>query len=81
MSLGKRITLIRSIRGDNQTELANKMGISPSVLNRWEKDEREPYFSSVEKMAKVLDCSLMDFATPGPDGLQITLTIAPPKKD
>ena len=80
MTLGKRITMIRSIRGMNQGELALAMDICKSVICRWEKDDREPYFSAVEKMAKVLNCSLLDFATPGPEGLQISLTIAPPKK-
>ncbi len=71
--------MLRSIRGMNQSELAHALGICKTVLNRWEKDEREPYFSWVEKLAKELNCSLQDFATPGPEGLQISLTIAPPK--
>ena len=80
MSLGKRIAMLRAIRGLTQSELAHALGICKTVLNRWERDDREPYFSWVEKMAKVLECSLLDFATPGPEGLQISLTIAPPKK-
>lgn len=80
MSLGKRIAMLRAIRGMTQSELAHALDICKSLLCRWEKDDREPYFSIVEKMAKVLNCSLLDFATPGPEGLQISLTIAAPKK-
>lgn len=80
MSLGKRITIVRTIRGMNQGELALAMGICKSMVNRWEKDEREPSFTRVEEMAKVLDCSVLDFTTPGPEGLEIRLTIRPPKK-
>ncbi|AMR53163.1 helix-turn-helix domain-containing protein [Listeria monocytogenes] len=40
MSLGKRIAFLRKKTGISQTELANKLKVSPSSVAMWETDQR-----------------------------------------
>ena len=75
--IGQRIKLLRSIRNMSQAQLAIALGICSTVLCRYERGKQQPSFSLIEQMAKVLNCSLLDFATPGPEGLQVSLTITP----
>jgi DNA-binding XRE family transcriptional regulator len=42
LTLGQKITAYRYTRGINQEELAHKLGIDPTTLGRWERDERQP---------------------------------------
>lgn len=77
--LGRRIAFLRSTKGLNQSEFAGKLGICKSVLSRYEAGLRVPHFLLVEQMAQHLQLTLAHFATPGPDGLAVTITIAPPK--
>ena len=42
MTLGEKIVYYRDKRGLTQKALAERMGITPTRLNYWEKDKREP---------------------------------------
>ena len=42
MTLGEKIVKARKNMGISQKELSEKLGISPTRLNYWEKDKRFP---------------------------------------
>ena len=52
--LGNRIIELRKARGLNQKELAEKLGISPTRLNYWEKGKSAPSIAFIDKIADVL---------------------------
>ncbi len=41
-SLGQRIRAYRLMKGTTQKELAHRLGVDPSTLGRWERDEFKP---------------------------------------
>ena len=41
-TLGERIVTSRQILGITQEELAKRLGIDPSTLGRWERNENHP---------------------------------------
>ena len=41
-NFGNRLKALRKSKGLNQTQLAEKIGVSLLTLFRWEKDERQP---------------------------------------
>lgn len=55
MSIGKRIIHYRTQRGMTQKALAEKMGISSTRLNYWEKDKREPDVKMINLLCKNLE--------------------------
>lgn len=57
MSIGKRIISLRENKGWNQRELANRVGLNASVMNRIELEERPLKDNELINLAKVLDCS------------------------
>jgi len=54
-SLGQRITHYRKKIGISQKDLATVAGISPTALNYYEKDKREPNVLILIKLAKALN--------------------------
>lgn len=57
MEVGYKIKSLREQKGWSQRELANRVGINFSVMNRIEKDERKIYDEEIVKIASVLDCT------------------------
>jgi transcriptional regulator with XRE-family HTH domain len=57
-TLGERILTARRLLGLSQGELARRLGVDPSTLGRWERDEARP-------SAKLSD-NLSVFLTPLP---------------
>lgn len=57
MNIGKRIISLRENKGWNQRELANRVGLNPSVMNRIELEDRPIKDNELIKLANVLDCS------------------------
>lgn len=55
-TFGKRLKYEREKKGFNQKEFASAMGITPTRLNYWEKDKREPDFFHIKKMIDLLGC-------------------------
>jgi len=51
-TLGSRLRRIREEKKLEQKEAAIKLGISNVVLNRYEKDSREPDLATVKKLAE-----------------------------
>ena len=57
MTLGERLVHYRKKKAITQKELAEAMGITPTRLNYWEKDKRQPDVEMVRKLAEALDVS------------------------
>lgn len=55
MTLGERIVFYRRRRNLTQKALADLMGISPTRLNYWEKDKREPDVRMINQLCRTLD--------------------------
>lgn len=54
-TFGKRLVYARNKRGLSQKQLADLMGITPTRLNYWEKDKREPDIQMLKKMSEILE--------------------------
>lgn len=52
---GSRLIKLREKKGLNQRQLAEILNITPTRLNYWEKDKREPDFFMFSKIVQILD--------------------------
>ena len=57
--IGRRIRAIRALRGMQQKELADITGISTQTLSRLEQGKTDFQFSTIEKIEKALNCTLI----------------------
>jgi len=57
MNIGKKIISLREKKGWTQRELANRVNINVSVMNRIESNDRPVKDSELIALANVLDCS------------------------
>ncbi|MFJ8262687.1 helix-turn-helix domain-containing protein [Rummeliibacillus sp. NPDC094406] len=57
MDIGKKIILLREKKNWSQRELASRVGLNPSVMNRIESGERPAKDEEILKLSRVLDCS------------------------
>ena len=53
-TLGKRIAELRREKGMKQDELAEKLGVSPQAVSKWENDVSYPDIMTVPKLAREL---------------------------
>jgi len=60
--LKDKLKELRELRKVTQTRLAELIGVSPRVYNRWENGDAIPHWESVVKIAEVLDVSLDQLA-------------------
>lgn len=60
MTFGENVVRYRELRGLKQKELAELIDVSPSRLNYWEKDKREPDMLLARRIAKVLGVTTDD---------------------
>lgn len=49
---GQKVTALRKQQGMIPSHFAKKVGVSPTTLSQWEKDETMPTWNSVVKLAK-----------------------------
>ena len=54
MTLGTRIGLLRREKGMKQEELAERMGVSPQAVSKWENDLNCPDIALLPQLAKIL---------------------------
>lgn len=54
-TFGQRLVLAREHQNLSQKELAEKLGITPTRLNYWEKDKREPAIDMIKAIAQTLE--------------------------
>lgn len=57
MTFGERIVFYRSQKNINQKQLAQILGITPTRLNYWEKDKRQPDVSMIKAISEALEVS------------------------
>lgn len=55
MTLGEKIVYYRDKNGWTQKALAERMGITPTRLNYWEKDKREPDVKMLNLLCRTLE--------------------------
>ena len=55
MTLGEKIVYYRDKKGWTQKALAERMGITPTRLNYWEKDKREPDLKMLNLLCRTLE--------------------------
>jgi len=53
--IGRKLKEVRISRLLTQEELAEEAGLSPSTVVNIERDQAEPRFSTIRKLAKALD--------------------------
>jgi transcriptional regulator with XRE-family HTH domain len=58
ISFGKKIAILRKDKSWSQTELANKLNTSVSVISRYERDEMNPSIDAAKKLADLLDTTV-----------------------
>lgn len=57
MTLGARLVKAREKAGLNQKQLAELLKVTPSRLNYWEKDKREPDIFMIKEISSILKIS------------------------
>ena len=57
---GRKIAYYRRLNGLTQKELGDKIGIGAKGISSWEVGRTEPNMDMVEKLTKVLNCSISD---------------------
>ncbi|WP_227752004.1 helix-turn-helix domain-containing protein [Viridibacillus arvi] len=57
MDIGKKIISLREQKSWSQRELASRVGLNPSVMNRIESGDRPAKDEEILKLSNVLDCS------------------------
>ncbi len=72
---GKRLVEAREKKGFNQKKFAELLGITPTRLNYWEKDKREPDFFMFSKIVRALDADANELL-----GLKISNNISGEEK-
>ncbi len=57
-TLGTKISELRRERGLKQDEIAEKLGVSPQAVSKWENDISYPDIMTLPKLAELLGCSV-----------------------
>lgn len=79
MTLGKRIAALRRQKALKQDELAEKLGVSPQAVSKWENDQTCPDISLLPKLAQELGVSVDELLT-GRNEAETTVCMAPEDK-
>jgi transcriptional regulator with XRE-family HTH domain len=53
-TFGEKIVNYRCLSGITQKEMANRLGVDPSTLGRWERDKSKPFTINLERVATFL---------------------------
>jgi len=68
MSLGKKLAHLRSQRNWKQKDLAEKLGVNPKQLVRWENDQTRPRPRALEELAQAFEVKVEDLLMESPLG-------------
>lgn len=63
MALGEKLKQARLHKNFSQEYLAEVLGVSQKTYSNFENDKTTPSFSQIEKIAEVLETSVLDFLT------------------
>lgn len=61
LSIGKRIKRLRTTQKLTQKQVADQLETDAAYISRIESNKQNPSISSLERMAKVLNCEVSDF--------------------
>lgn len=75
MTFGERLVQAREAAGFNQKQLAEVLNITPTRLNYWEKDKRQPDVTMIKSLSTVLNVSA-DFLIDNPAHNKITPSLS-----
>lgn len=64
VKIGDRLAQVRKIRKLSQKELADRSGLTYWAISRIERNDRDPGFRTVQRLARALEISLADFVAP-----------------
>ena len=59
-TIGQRVRELRAQQHLSQRDLADRSGLSPSVISLIERGQRMPSIRTIRKLATALDCSLVE---------------------
>ncbi len=65
-TIGKRIALLRRKKGYTQDELAEKLGVSPQAVSKWENDLSCPDIMLLPPLAELLETTVDELLTERP---------------
>lgn len=57
-TIGQIIREKRTARGYTQEQLAEKVGVTPQAVSKWENDSAYPDIALIKRLAEILDCSV-----------------------
>lgn len=57
-TVGKRISRLRREKGIRQDEIAEKLGVTPQAVSKWENDISYPDILLLPRLAKILDVTV-----------------------
>lgn len=63
MNIGDKIKKLRSAKNLSQKEVAVSLNMDPAQYSRIENGKSDPYFSTIEKIAKALGVEVADLVT------------------
>lgn len=79
MTLGKRLSTFRKLAGLTQTQLSERLSLSPQAISKWENDLSEPDIATLRALANLYEVSLGElvdleggFPDPVDDGAEST---------
>ena len=61
MSYGEKIIALRKSKGMTQAELGAELNVTYQAVSKWERDESDPDFATMSKIAKLFDVPLSFF--------------------
>ena len=60
MDIGSRLVALRKMRGWSQKELARRVGMAPSQMNRYERGQARPMLRTIQRLARGLRVKVRD---------------------
>ena len=81
MTLGNRIGFLRREKGLKQEELAERMGVSPQAVSKWENDLNCPDIALLPQLAKTLGVTVDHLLTGEKPELPVRLVPEAERKD
>ena len=63
MALGEKLKTLRLSRNLTQEHLSSELGITQKTYSNFENNKTQPNFEQIEKIAQILEVSILDFLT------------------
>ena len=81
MTLGTRISLLRREKGLTQEGLAERMGVSPQAVSKWENDQNCPDIALLPQLARTLGVTVDHLLTGATEEPAVRLVPQEERKD